>query len=222
MQSIRLSCIQTAASQTNERRVYIFAKSIFAKCIFAQFSFRSATKSWRPHRLKTISTRNNYLEEQFCSLGHGGRHAPDRTRPPSCRRAVKIYTPLEHGCCIPWLLGMHTRSGVTKYKFRPLLGPLFTATTHPHLSILSGIKSPRIQFFFLPRTLPAFLTSPNHPLVDHNTLPFFDPQCLFFPASLYGIIGIDSRMQKMQKRHNFETSCRELSKSVNRKRSVHK
>lgn len=59
-------------------------------------------KNGRPRK-----RRNNYLEEQFRKPWERGgcdtrtRHAPDRTRPPSCRRAVKIYMPHGHGCCIP-------------------------------------------------------------------------------------------------------------------------
>jgi len=59
MQNICLLCMQTAPSQTNAY--------IIAKCIFAQFSFRPVMKNGRPH-VKTISTRNNYLEEQFRNL----------------------------------------------------------------------------------------------------------------------------------------------------------
>lgn len=108
MQNICLLRMQTAPSQTNAY--------IIAKCTFAQFSFRSVMKNGRPH-VKTISTRNNYLAEQFHNLDSTGdntrtRHVPDRTH-----LVVKIYTPLKRGCRIPRPLSIHTRSRVTKYEF---------------------------------------------------------------------------------------------------------
>jgi len=152
-----------------------------ARIHFRGFSFRgekrASTSSRKRFQRGIITWRNNFaaLGAWWTTRGRDTRQI--ETRSPSCRRAVKIYTPLEHGCCIPRPLGMHTRSGVTKYKFRPLLGPLFTTTTCPHLSILSGIKSPRIPFP-LPEHFRFFLTT-----LLSVTEPFLSPRIhnSFFP-----------------------------------------
>lgn len=54
--------VRTASSQTRKQRAYIFAKCIFARS--SLHAFRAVAKNKRLHA-EIISTRHNYLEEQF-------------------------------------------------------------------------------------------------------------------------------------------------------------
>lgn len=78
-------------SQTNKRRAYTFAR-----CIFARLSFRLVTKNGRPRRVETISTRNNYLEEQFRNaLGEWWTtHRHDTRSPHLADELLKFTRPL--------------------------------------------------------------------------------------------------------------------------------
>lgn len=148
------------------------------------------------------------------------QHTPERYAPTILpaygTHAVKIYTPLGHGCCIPWPLAMHTRSGMTKYKFHPLLGPLFTA---PDLFVPSQsyliLNLPESPFLSLDRFFPASSRSgSNCSPIDYHASLFFPPLVFhsFFPVFLCEIIGADSRTWKNEK--NVITSNAKLVRRI--------